>query len=28
VQVIELPRGAKPLLGAIPLEEMDWPSRQ
>jgi len=24
VQVIELPRGAKPLLGAIPLEEMDW----
>ncbi|MGQ9629843.1 MAG: retroviral-like aspartic protease family protein [bacterium] len=24
VQVIELPRGARPLLGAIPLEEMDW----
>ena len=24
VQVIALPRGAKPLLGAIPLEEMDW----
>ena len=24
VQVIELPRGATPLLGAIPLEEMDW----
>ena len=24
VQVIELPRGAKPLLGAVPLEEMDW----
>ena len=24
VQVIELPRRAKPLLGAIPLEEMDW----
>lgn len=24
VQVIELPRGTKPLLGAIPLEEMDW----
>lgn len=23
-QVIELPRGALPLLGAIPLEEMDW----
>ena len=21
---IELPRGAKPLLGAVPLEEMDW----
>jgi clan AA aspartic protease len=24
VRVIELPRGAEPLLGAIPLEEMDW----
>ena len=24
VQVIELPRGAQPLLGAVPLEEMDW----
>lgn len=24
VQVIELPRGTRPLLGAIPLEEMDW----
>jgi clan AA aspartic protease len=24
VRAIELPRGAKPLLGAIPLEEMDW----
>ncbi len=24
VQVIELPRGARPLLGAVPLEEMDW----
>jgi len=24
VQVVELPRGARPLLGAIPLEEMDW----
>ena len=24
VQAIELPRGAKPLLGAVPLEEMDW----
>ncbi len=24
VRVIELPRGARPLLGAIPLEEMDW----
>ena len=24
VQAIELPRGARPLLGAIPLEEMDW----
>ena len=23
-RVIELPRGARPLLGAIPLEEMDW----
>ncbi|MBN2543487.1 hypothetical protein JXI42_11540 [bacterium] len=23
VRVVELPRGAKPLLGAIPLEEMD-----
>jgi len=23
-RVIELPRGAKPLLGAVPLEEMDW----
>jgi len=24
VQVIELPGGTKPLLGAVPLEEMDW----
>jgi hypothetical protein len=24
VRAIELPRGAKPLLGAVPLEEMDW----
>ena len=24
VRVIELPRGAEPLLGAVPLEEMDW----
>jgi len=24
VRVIELPHGAEPLLGAIPLEEMDW----
>ena len=24
VRVIELPRGADPLLGAVPLEEMDW----
>jgi clan AA aspartic protease len=24
VRVIELPRGARPLLGAIPLESMDW----
>lgn len=24
VQVIELPRGSRPLLGAVPLEEMDW----
>jgi len=24
VRVIELPRGAKPLLGAAPLEAMDW----
>jgi clan AA aspartic protease len=24
VQAIELPRGTKPLLGAVPLEEMDW----
>lgn len=24
VRAIELPRGAEPLLGAIPLEEMDW----
>lgn len=24
VQVIELPRGAHALLGAVPLEEMDW----
>jgi clan AA aspartic protease len=24
VQAIELPRGAPPLLGAVPLEEMDW----
>jgi clan AA aspartic protease len=24
VRVIELPRGAKPLLGAVPLDEMDW----
>ena len=23
-RVIELPHGAKPLLGAIPLEQMDW----
>ena len=23
-QAIELPRGAQPLLGAVPLEEMDW----
>ena len=24
VRAIELPRGATPLLGAVPLEEMDW----
>jgi len=24
VSVIELPHGAEPLLGAVPLEEMDW----
>jgi len=24
VRVIELPHGSKPLLGAVPLEEMDW----
>lgn len=24
VEVIELPRGTRPLLGAVPLEEMDW----
>ena len=24
VRAIELPRGAEPLMGAIPLEEMDW----
>ncbi|MBM4045498.1 MAG: hypothetical protein FJ279_10320 [Planctomycetes bacterium] len=24
VEVIELPRGVKPLLGAVPLEQMDW----
>ena len=24
VRVIELPRGARALLGAVPLEEMDW----
>ena len=24
VRVIELPHGAEPLLGTIPLEEMDW----
>ena len=24
VQAIELPRGAQALLGAVPLEEMDW----
>ena len=24
VRVIELPHGAEPLLGALPLEEMDW----
>lgn len=24
VRAIELPRGSKPLLGAVPLEEMDW----
>ena len=24
VRVMELPRGAEPLLGAVPLEEMDW----
>ncbi len=24
VEVIELPRGARPLLGATPLEMMDW----
>ena len=24
VRAIELPRGAQPLLGAVPLEELDW----
>jgi len=24
VRAIELPRGAEPLLGAVPLDEMDW----
>ena len=24
VRVIELPHGAQPLLGSVPLEEMDW----
>jgi hypothetical protein len=24
VQAIELPRGAQPLLGAVPMEHMDW----
>ena len=24
VRVIELPHGSEPLLGAVPLEEMDW----
>ena len=24
VRAIELPRGAEPLLGSVPLEEMDW----
>ena len=24
VRAIELPRGAEPLLGAVPMEEMDW----
>jgi len=24
VQAIEIPKGSQPLLGAIPLEEMDW----
>lgn len=24
VRTIELPRGSRPLLGAVPLEEMDW----
>jgi clan AA aspartic protease len=24
VRVIELPHGAEPLLGAVPLEELDW----
>ena len=24
VRVIELPHGSKPLLGAVPLEQMDW----
>ena len=24
VRAIELPRGAQPLLGAVPLEQMDW----
>ena len=24
VRVIEVPHGAEPLLGAVPLEEMDW----
>lgn len=24
VQAIEIPRGTRPLLGAVPLEQMDW----
>ncbi len=24
MRAIEIPRGARPLLGAVPLEEMDW----